>query len=250
MQQVFDYAIDPSRRRSRNGKKIGRPRNEGRQHHVEHTRRPEISPRHPVHVTLRLRPGLRSLRHDAEFAAIVRALSEAKGRFGMGVTDFSVLHDHLHLIVELDPGASDAPGKDLPPDRAAKLVRRLSNTDGFWGPVGVRTLSRESVFFHQAPRVLLYDPRRGEPGPVSNWTGPVWVLSSYYLARGLERYGEHIEAVHAHPARAVGLLYVAAGRELRAPVEYPDVVETEETSLEYVPALPVLSVDPPGEVKE
>lgn len=79
-------------------------------------------------------------------------------------------------------------------ERAAKLVERLASPAGFWGPVGVRTLSRESVFFHQAPRVLLYDPRRGEPGPVSNWMGPVWVLSSYYLARGLERYGEQARA--------------------------------------------------------
>ena len=114
MQQVFDYAIDPSRRRSRNGKKIGRPRHRGREHHVEHTRRPDVSPRHPVHVTLRLARGLRSLRSPAEFAVIVRVLSEAKWRFGMGVTDFSVQPDHLHLMVELDPTAPDAPGKDLP----------------------------------------------------------------------------------------------------------------------------------------
>jgi len=80
------------------------------------------------------------------------------------------------------------------PQRAAKIMERLTRPAAFWGPAGVRTLSRESVFFHQAPRVLLYDPRRGEPGPVSNWTGPVWVLSSYYMARGLERYGEHARA--------------------------------------------------------
>lgn len=76
------------------------------------------------------------------------------------------------------------------PERAAKLVRRLLDPEGFWGPVGVRTLAKNSPFFHQAPRVMLYDPRRGEPGPVSNWSGPIWVLSNYYLARGLERYGE------------------------------------------------------------
>ena len=41
---------------------------------------------------------------------------------------------------------------------------------------------------------MVYDPRRGERGPVSNWTGPVWVLSNYYMARGLERYGRAEEA--------------------------------------------------------
>lgn len=74
--------------------------------------------------------------------------------------------------------------------RAAKLVQRLVDAASFWGNAGVRTLARDSPFFHQAPRVMLYDPRRGEPGPVSNWSGPIWVLSNYYLARGLERYGE------------------------------------------------------------
>jgi hypothetical protein len=37
--------------------------------------------------------------------------------------------------------------------------------------------------------VLLYDFKKGRRGPVSNWSGPVWVLSSYYLAEGLSRYG-------------------------------------------------------------
>src|SRR5690606_27571637 len=34
-----------------------------------------------------------------------------------------------------------------------------------------------------------WDPRKQTRGPVSNWMGPVWVLSSYYLAVGLARYG-------------------------------------------------------------
>lgn len=74
--------------------------------------------------------------------------------------------------------------------RAKKVIARLLREDGFWAAWGVRTAPRDSPFFHQAARVMLYDPRRGEPGPVSNWNGPLWVLSNYYLARGLERYGE------------------------------------------------------------
>lgn len=83
------------------------------------------------------------------------------------------------------------------PARAAALLRRLRDPARFWGPAGVRTLSARSPFFSQAPRVLVYDPRRGHRGPVSNWSGPVWVLSSWYLARGLERYG------YAEDARAL-----------------------------------------------
>ncbi|MGE0789421.1 MAG: trehalase family glycosidase [Sandaracinaceae bacterium] len=78
--------------------------------------------------------------------------------------------------------------------RAALLVRRLLDPDAFFGPVGIRTLARRSPYFTDARRVLVYDPRRGRRGAVSNWTGPVWSLSTWYLARGLERYGYEDEA--------------------------------------------------------
>ena len=61
---------------------------------------------------------------------------------------------------------------------------------------------------------------------------------------------EHVQAVHRHPARAVGLLEVAAGRQRRAAVEDADVVEAEEAALEDVVALRVLAVHPPGEVEQ
>lgn len=89
--------------------------------------------------------------------------------------------------------------------RAAAVARRVLDPDGYWGPQGVRTVPRTSPFFHQAARVMVYDPRRGEPGPVSNWSGPVWTLSNYYVARGLERYGFGEEA-RVLDARTVALL--------------------------------------------
>jgi len=83
----------------------------------------------------------------------------------------------------------------IPDDkRAARLIARLLREDGYWGPWGVRTLPRDSLFFQQAPRVLLHDERRGQSGPVSNWNGPVWVLPNYYLFEGLRRYGHGPEA--------------------------------------------------------
>lgn len=80
------------------------------------------------------------------------------------------------------------------PERAAKVIARLSDPDAYWGPCGVRTAPKRSPFAHQAARVMVYDPRRGHRSPVSNWTGPVWVLSNWYMARGLERYGRAEEA--------------------------------------------------------
>lgn len=73
--------------------------------------------------------------------------------------------------------------------RAEKLVLRLLDGEGYWGPHGVRTAPAHDPFYNEAPRVLLHDPRKDRRGPVSNWMGPVWVLSNYYMAHGLARYG-------------------------------------------------------------
>jgi Mannosylglycerate hydrolase MGH1-like glycoside hydrolase domain len=80
------------------------------------------------------------------------------------------------------------------PARARRIVEVLLRPEGFWGPMGVRTCPADDLYFQQSPRVLLFDFKKGRRGPVSNWSGPVWVLSSAYLAEGLARYGFTAEA--------------------------------------------------------
>lgn len=80
------------------------------------------------------------------------------------------------------------------PKRAEKMLGRLLDPAAYWGPWGVRTVPADSPYFHQAPRVMLFDFKKNGRGPVSNWTGPVWILSNYYLATGLARYGRRAEA--------------------------------------------------------
>jgi len=80
------------------------------------------------------------------------------------------------------------------PARARRMVEVLLRPEGFWGPVGVRTCPADDLYFQQSPRVLLFDFKKGRRGPVSNWSGAVWVLSSAYLAEGLGRYGFGAEA--------------------------------------------------------
>jgi hypothetical protein len=75
------------------------------------------------------------------------------------------------------------------------------------------------------------------------------VLVGGILAGQLERDAQHVEAVHAHPRRAIRLRDVATRRERGRAVEDPDVIETEEAALEDVLAFRVLAVDPPGEVQ-
>ena len=80
------------------------------------------------------------------------------------------------------------------PERAVRLCQKLLDPSTFWGPTGVRTAPANDLYFHQAPRVMHFDFKRNGRGPVSNWSGPIWVLPNYYLAKGLAHYGRHVEA--------------------------------------------------------
>lgn len=83
-------------RRPRAGRKAAPGRRD-----VPHRRRAVHDPRCPVHVTLRARPGLPSLRGDVVFAA-VRAALAASSTATFRVVHWSIQADHLHLLVEAD----------------------------------------------------------------------------------------------------------------------------------------------------
>jgi REP element-mobilizing transposase RayT len=65
-----------------------------------HRRRPEVKQRFPVHVTMRIADGVRSLRKRSSMKVVERAFWRARGRFGLRMTHFSVQGNHVHLIVE------------------------------------------------------------------------------------------------------------------------------------------------------
>ncbi len=70
------------------------------------------------------------------------------------------------------------------------------------------------------------------------------------LARQFQRDGHQVEAIHRHPAGAVGLFDEAAAGQRLAAVEDADVVEPQKSALKDVLALRVLAVHPPGEVQQ
>jgi REP element-mobilizing transposase RayT len=66
-----------------------------------HRSRPELAARYPVHVSMRLRKGLRrSLRSGRCYRAIHKCLRAARDRLGCRIIHFSVQGNHIHLIVE------------------------------------------------------------------------------------------------------------------------------------------------------
>lgn len=83
----------------------------------------------PVHVTLKVRRDVPNLRSSRRFAAICRCFAASGGRHGLRLVEFSVLGDHLHLVVEAESTRSLSRGVQ---GLAVRLARTLN-------PVLVRT---------------------------------------------------------------------------------------------------------------
>jgi REP element-mobilizing transposase RayT len=65
-----------------------------------HRARPQLNPRNPVHVVLRVERGLASLRQHRMFRAIRGALAPYVRRADFRIVHISIQSNHLHLIVE------------------------------------------------------------------------------------------------------------------------------------------------------
>src|SRR4051794_27658284 len=123
---------------TRGGKRKGAGRPRTRPHPglvgpgVPHLRRPEFAARHPVHVTMRLQPGVGYLRSYQRAKAVEDALRAARERFGVRIIHYSIQGNHLHLIVEAEgPEALSRALQGL----ATRLARRLNGLSGRRGPV-------------------------------------------------------------------------------------------------------------------
>ena len=60
----------------------------------------EVNPRWPMHVTLRMKPHVWQLRSRRCFRIIEGALYAALAKVGTRIAQFSVQHNHIHLVVE------------------------------------------------------------------------------------------------------------------------------------------------------
>jgi REP element-mobilizing transposase RayT len=118
---------------ARGGKRKGAGRKpKGANAGVSHLRRPEFKARHPVHITMRVLPGVGFLRGYSRRRAIENALREVKLRFGMRVVHYSIQGNHLHLIVEADdPSMLSRAVQGL----AIRLARALNRIAGRVGKV-------------------------------------------------------------------------------------------------------------------
>jgi len=101
----------------------------GRRRRVAHRARPEHRAAFPVHVTLRAREVIPSLRRERLFAAVRGAIAGASGeRFA--IIHYSVQSDHVHLIVEAHDKPALSRGTAGLKIRAARAVNRALRRRG------------------------------------------------------------------------------------------------------------------------
>ncbi|MGZ6142276.1 MAG: transposase [Myxococcales bacterium] len=112
----------------RGGKREGAGRPKGSR--VSHHQRPRFGKATPVHVTVRVRRHVWNLRSRRCYRRIGECLEQAAGRFGLRVIEYSVLGDHVHLIVEADSAEALARGMQGLSIRIAKSLTALMNGGG------------------------------------------------------------------------------------------------------------------------
>jgi REP element-mobilizing transposase RayT len=123
---------DYRKRAGRGGPRVGAGRPRGPRPRVWHREREAILGSCPVHVTLRMRPDVPSLRGGALVREWRRSLAEASERGRFRVVHYSLQGDHAHLIVEAQGKHALACGmKSI----GARLARASNRTSGRKGPV-------------------------------------------------------------------------------------------------------------------
>lgn len=111
-------------------KGAGRKRRAPRQR-VAHRTRPQVTGRHPVMVTFRVKKGIR-LRKRRSMRVIDRAFFAARERFGMRITHVNVQGNHIHLIAEAVSTEALSRGMQ---GLLVRLAKGLNNAMGRTGKV-------------------------------------------------------------------------------------------------------------------
>src|SRR6202158_5910812 len=114
-----------ARRHAWGGKRLGagRKRKDGTtERGVPHLRRPPLASRHPVGVTLKVRPDVANLRAPASVSALRRSLESIRARSGFRVVHFSIQTNHVHLMVEAHDRVALSRGMQALQIRAARAL--------------------------------------------------------------------------------------------------------------------------------
>jgi REP element-mobilizing transposase RayT len=135
----------------------------GTRRRVSHERRPEHRAAHPLHVTIRARDGVPSLRGPRVFVAL-RAALVASRKESFQVVQFSVQRNHVHLAVEADDKASLTSGMNALSGRCAKAVNRAAERAGsVWADRYHSEPKYNATMVRNQLAYLLYNLKKHEP---------------------------------------------------------------------------------------
>jgi len=112
------------------GRRAGAGRRPGPRPLVPHLRRAGFSAHTPVHVTLRLRRGLPSLRQPRLVREVERSFRAAAEQGRFRVVHYSLQRDHVHLLVEAEGPAALARGMKSIGARLARAAQRVFQRGG------------------------------------------------------------------------------------------------------------------------
>jgi REP element-mobilizing transposase RayT len=117
--------------RTHGGKRRGAGRKpKGAKALVSHAPRPSFNRPTPAHVTLKVRGDVPNLRSSRRFAIIRHCFAKSRGLHGLRLVHFSVLDNHLHLVVEADCTRSLSRGMNGLCTRLARQLNALLKRRG------------------------------------------------------------------------------------------------------------------------
>jgi putative transposase len=158
---------------------------------VPHRAREAHKPAHPLHLTLRARAGLMSLRGEGVFGAVREAIRAGSSEV-FRVLHFSVQSDHVHLIVEAEDDALGSGAAGLAIRLARAINRALGRRGAVWGDrYHVRALRTPRGVRHALIYVLM-NFRKHRP-----WDD--CVIDPCSSAGWFDGFREHTPRTPAHP---------------------------------------------------
>ncbi len=191
----------------------GRKPSPGRRR-VAHRKKPELEKDSPLHITIRLRDGLPSMRRKAEYRVLRAAFAAGKERFGFRLVHYSVMGNHAHLIVEADDRRALRRGMSGLMVRMARGLNRLwRRTGGVFGDHFHEQRLESPRQVRHAIAYMLHNARRHRielPIPLDyyasgpwfdgwnieleivgheSWEVPVTAAQSWLLRRGWRKHG-------------------------------------------------------------
>jgi len=112
------------------GSRPGAGRKPGARRRDAHRRRAPLAPRHPCHVTLKVRSDIPSLRVRRLVSELERSWRETRERGRFRLVHYSIQNDHVHMIVEASSARDLACGLKAVVARFARAVNRAFRRAG------------------------------------------------------------------------------------------------------------------------